>query len=142
MPPSLHHRHGSLLDCPQDVHFSLVLGSPELDSALQVGPPQCRAVEKDHLPQPAGSTLPHAAQGTDSHLGSKGTMFTLIPSLDIQPGPFLHSCFPAGWPCVAQGSQVRSSLQICPFRAPSLPFPCFLLAQTMVGKHPPSAKIV
>lgn len=117
--------------------------SPELDLALQVEPTQCQAKGKDHLPQPAGSTLPHAAQGTDSHLGSKGTTFTLIPSLDIQPGPFLHSCFPAGW---LQGSQDRPSLEIQPICAPSLPLTLllflFLLAQTMLGKHPPSAKTV
>ena len=35
------------------VHVCLVLGSPELDPALQVWPHQCWAGGKDHLPRPA-----------------------------------------------------------------------------------------
>ena len=41
MLQSLHHLHGPSLDSLQYVRVSLVPGSPELDPALQLWPPQC-----------------------------------------------------------------------------------------------------
>ena len=61
-----------LLDSLQ--HVSLVLESPALDTGLQMWPHQCWLDGKVHLPWPAGSTVPNAAQGTISLLCHKGTL--------------------------------------------------------------------
>ena len=51
MLKSVNHLPGPLLDSPQYVYASLVLGTPELDPALQMLPHQYWAERKDHLPQ-------------------------------------------------------------------------------------------
>jgi len=58
----LTHPHVSLLDYLKHVHIFLVLGSPDLDTVLQVEPYQCWARRMDHLPRPAGNALSNAAQ--------------------------------------------------------------------------------
>ena len=44
----LRHLHGPLLDSLQDVHLSLVPGSPEPDTVPQVWHHQCQVERKDH----------------------------------------------------------------------------------------------
>ena len=56
----LNHLSSSSLDSLQYVHVSLVLGSPELDTLLQMWLLQCWVEGKDHLPWPAGNTPPNA----------------------------------------------------------------------------------
>ena len=63
-----------MLHSLQELHVSLVLGSPELHTALQTWPPQGSVEAKDHLPPPADNTLPNAAQHTLGLLGHKGTV--------------------------------------------------------------------
>ena len=41
MLQSLHHLHAALLDSPQYIYVSLLLGIPELPTVLQVWPHQC-----------------------------------------------------------------------------------------------------
>jgi len=76
MLQSLHHLGSPLLDSLQCVCASLVLGSPELDTAPQMWPLPCCAEGKDHLPWPAGNALPNAAQDTICRLCSKGTLLS------------------------------------------------------------------
>jgi len=52
----------------------LELGSPELNTALQMWPHQDRFQGEDHLPQPSGHALFNARQDTVGFLGHKGTM--------------------------------------------------------------------
>jgi len=83
--PSLTYLGGPLLDSVQYVHDSLVLGSPELDSTLQVWAHQCLAEEKDvlfdllarlclmhprlliSLPCSEGTLLVHVHRGVHKH---------------------------------------------------------------------------
>lgn len=58
---SLNNLSGHLMGSFQYVHVSLVLGSPELDSALQVWLDQCWVKEKDHIPSSGISSLPFSA---------------------------------------------------------------------------------
>lgn len=70
---SLHQLDGPPRDSFGYVQVPLVLGSLELDTVLQVWPDQCWAEGKDHLPWPAGNTLPNEDQGSISFLRCKGT---------------------------------------------------------------------
>lgn len=51
----------------QYVHVSLILGSPEVDPALQVWPDQCWVEGKHHLPQPAGNIHPDVVHQINTH---------------------------------------------------------------------------
>jgi len=51
MLQSLNHPHGSSLDSLQHVHVFIVLGNPELDTALQLSSQWCRVDRKNHLSQ-------------------------------------------------------------------------------------------
>lgn len=48
--------NGPSPDSFQYVHFSLILGNPELDRVFQVWSHQCHVEGRDHLPQSAGNT--------------------------------------------------------------------------------------
>jgi len=80
--------------------MSLVLGSPEMDTVLQLWPHQCLVEGKDHLPQSAGNTLSNAAQDTvklflpPGHIAASCSM--CYPS--GIPGPLLKSCLPSSQP--------------------------------------------
>ena len=67
----LNHLCGPSLDSLQYVYISLVLGSPELATGLQLWPHQRWVQRKDHLPWPAGNTLSNAAPDTIDHLCHK-----------------------------------------------------------------------
>ena len=77
---SLRHLCGPFLGSLQHVHVSLVLASPELDTAPQVWPHQCWVEGKDHLPRPAGYAFFNAAQDAIHLLCSKGT---LLPHVQL-----------------------------------------------------------
>jgi len=49
------------------------MGSPALDTALQMGPHQ-GSVKKENLPRPAGHTLLDAPQDAIGLLGRQGTL--------------------------------------------------------------------
>jgi len=68
MPQSLNQPYGPSLHSLWYAHVSLVVGSPELDTAFQVWPHQHWVEGKHHLPQPAARTFSNAAQGTISLL--------------------------------------------------------------------------
>ncbi|KAJ7401573.1 hypothetical protein BTVI_94439 [Pitangus sulphuratus] len=59
------HPYSPSLDPLQQFLVFLELGSPELDTALQMWPHQGRVEGQDHLPQPAGDAFPKALQ--DNH---------------------------------------------------------------------------
>ena len=87
MLQSLNRLSGSSLDSLQYVHICLVLGSPELNTVLQVWPHQCWVEGKAPLPRPAGHTLPNAAQETTSHLAARAhcwLMFNLVPTRTLK----------------------------------------------------------
>ena len=73
----------------QYLHVSLVLGSPELDTALQVKPHQCWVEEKDPVPPPAGNN-PNAAQVTIT-LSNKGSLLAQVQS-GVHQHPQVLSC--------------------------------------------------
>lgn len=63
----------------------LVLGHPYIEKVLsdvetvfQVRPHQYQREEKNHLPHPAGNTLPSAVQETDSFLSAEGTLLAHV----------------------------------------------------------------
>jgi len=60
------------------VHLSLLLGSPKLDTALQVWHHQCGAEGKDHYSQAAGNTPARAAQDTISLICSKDILVAYV----------------------------------------------------------------
>ena len=83
MLQALNHLSGPLLDLLQYVNVCLVLGSPALNTALQMWPHQCLAEGNDHFPAPVGDALPNLSQDTTGLLCPTGTS-----------APFLQSCFP------------------------------------------------
>ncbi|GAB0186614.1 mitochondrial enolase superfamily member 1 [Grus japonensis] len=68
------HLHGPPLDLLQQFHVLCMLGTPELDTVLQVGSHQNRVEGQDHLPLPAGHASFDAAQDTVGFLGCKRTL--------------------------------------------------------------------
>lgn len=66
MPQATHHLWAQFLLCPE-------LGSPELDSTLQMCPPQGRVEDKENLLRSAGHALCNASQLTIGLLGHEGT---------------------------------------------------------------------
>ncbi|PKU38718.1 rna-directed dna polymerase from mobile element jockey- hypothetical protein [Limosa lapponica baueri] len=70
---------GSLFQCYtilQQLPVLLELGSPELDTVLQMWPQQGRVEGEDNLPQPPGDTFLNASQDAIGLLGHKGTLLT------------------------------------------------------------------
>jgi len=68
---SPHHPRSPPLDSLQQLLIFLEVGSPELDTALQMRPPQGRAEGKENLPRPAGHTLLNAPQDPIGLLGRR-----------------------------------------------------------------------
>ena len=96
---SFHHLGGPSQDSPQCVQASLVLGSPALDTVIQVWPHQCWREGKDHLPWSGGSSLFNAAQDFAFFAGACST--SCPPR---SPGCFFTSHFPAGQPPACAGA--------------------------------------
>jgi len=85
MLQSPHHPLGPLLDSLQQLLIFLEVGSPEVDTGLQMRPHQGGVEGKENLPRPAGHTLLNAPQGPIGFLGSQGTLLAhgqilIIPS--------------------------------------------------------------
>jgi len=76
MLQSPHHPCSPLLDTLQQLLIFLEVGSPELDTVLQMGPHYGSVEGKENLPGPAGHTLLDASQEPISFLGSQGTLLT------------------------------------------------------------------
>ncbi|NXJ29389.1 F120B protein, partial [Dicrurus megarhynchus] len=74
------------LDSLQQVKVLPVLGTSELDTALQVGSHQSRADRENPLPHPAGHTALDAAQAAVGFLGCERTLPAQVKLL-IQPYP-------------------------------------------------------
>lgn len=87
---------------------SFVLGSPVLDTSLQVGFHQCWAKWRDHLSQTTDSTVPHPAQETLGLLCHKGSLLAHVQPESL--GPFIQGCFPAGQPAACTGVWGYSTL--------------------------------
>ena len=68
--------HDAPLDSLQQFPVFLELGSPELDTALQLWPHQGRAEREDHLPQPAGHTRLYSMIVPNNHIMAKRFCFT------------------------------------------------------------------
>ena len=77
----LHHFCGPPLDVLQQVHVSLVLRTPHLDTLLHLRPHQHRAEGQDHLPHPAGHTSFVADYDAVASLGCEGTLLAQIQLL-------------------------------------------------------------
>ncbi|KAK4823520.1 hypothetical protein QYF61_003029 [Mycteria americana] len=56
------------------IHVLLMLGAPELDAVLQVGPHESGVEGQNHLPQPVGHASSDAAQDIVGFLGCKHTL--------------------------------------------------------------------
>ncbi|KAK4831745.1 hypothetical protein QYF61_018943 [Mycteria americana] len=67
------HLRGPLADPFQQVHVFLKLGTPELNTVLQVGSHESGAEGQNHVPRPAGHTSFEAAQDTIGFLGCEHT---------------------------------------------------------------------
>jgi len=68
------HLCGPPLDLLQQLRVLLVLGTPELDTGLQVGSHQSGVEGQNHLPRPAGHASLDAAQDTVGRLGCECTL--------------------------------------------------------------------
>jgi len=82
---------GPLLDSLQEILVFLVLGSPELDTILQVRPNQGRVEGEDHLPWPVGQAPFKAPQDPTGLLGQLGTLLAHCqPAIHQDPQVLLH----------------------------------------------------
>ena len=86
--------------------MSLVLGSPALDTALQMGLPQCSLEGKDHLSRPAGEPLLNGAQGAVGLLCHTATLLAHGQLVALQ-GPLVLLSKPAFQPVSCQPVLVR-----------------------------------
>ena len=83
MLQSPHHPHSHLLDTVQQLLIFLELGSPELDTALQMRPHQGRVEGKENLPRPAAHTPLDAPQDPVGFLGR--CLVTSVSALPSSP---------------------------------------------------------
>lgn len=80
------HRHGPPLDLFQQLHIFLALGTPALDTVLQMGPPEGKIEGDNPLPLPDGHPSSDAAQSTVSRTGCKYTLLAHV-QLFVPPEP-------------------------------------------------------
>jgi len=66
------------LDMLQQLSVFLVVRGPKLNTLLQVRPHQCRVQGHDHLPAPAGHTIPDTSQNAVDLLGHLGTVLAHV----------------------------------------------------------------
>jgi len=136
---SPHHPRSPPLDSLQQLLIFLELGSPALDTALQMGPHQGSVEGEENLPQPAGHTPPNAPQETIGLLGSQGTLLAhgslVVPQHSQVPlrraalcSSLLHVLSTAV-PCCRQGTG------LCPHPGDSGDIACFTLcpSKTSIG---------
>jgi len=85
------------LDTLQQLSVLLVVRGPKLNTALKVRPHQCRVQGHDHLPTPAGHTIPGTSQDAVGLLGHLGTL--LVPvQLAVNQHPQVLFCWAAFQP--------------------------------------------
>jgi len=64
----------------------LVVRGPTMNTALEVWPHQCRVQGHDHLPTPAGHSIPDTSQDAVGLLGHLGTLLAHVqPAADQHP---------------------------------------------------------
>ncbi|RMC01172.1 hypothetical protein DUI87_22263 [Hirundo rustica rustica] len=74
------------LDVLKDLNVPPKLRGPELDTALEVWPHQCRVQGKNDLPGPAGHPIPDPGQDAIGPLGHLGTLLAHVqPAIDQYP---------------------------------------------------------
>ena len=62
-----------------------------MNTVLQVQPHQCRAQGQDHLPAPAGHTIPDTSQDANGLLGHLGTLLAHVqPPVNQHPKVLFH----------------------------------------------------
>ena len=71
----MHHLHGPLLHALGKLDIFPVLGAPDLDRVLQMGPHEGREEEDNHLLVPAGHP---SSDGTRDTIGLPGCKHTLL----------------------------------------------------------------
>lgn len=96
MLQSFNHPCSPSLDSLQYVHVSHILGSPELDTGLQMVPHQCWLEGQDHMPQPAGSAFPDTAQTLLAAFATRAHC-CLIFSLSTRPSLSFSAQLLSGW---------------------------------------------
>jgi len=62
----------------QQLNAFLVVRGPKLNTVLQVRPHKCWVQEHDHLPTPAGHTIPDTSQDAVGLLGHLGTLLAHV----------------------------------------------------------------
>jgi len=74
------------LDTLQHLEVFLVVRGPKLNTVLQVRPHQCRVQVHNHLPAPAGHTIPDTSHDAIGRLGHLGTLLAHVqPAVDQNP---------------------------------------------------------
>ncbi|GAB0204449.1 hypothetical protein GRJ2_002910500 [Grus japonensis] len=79
------------LDKLQHLNVCLVLRGPELNTGLEVRPHQCPVQGHDHIPTPAGHTIPDTSQDAGGLLGHLGTLLAHI-QLAVSQHPQVLFC--------------------------------------------------
>jgi len=78
-----HQPHCSSLDTLQLPNVFLVGRGPKLNTVFKVSPHQCQVQGHDHLPIPAGHTIPDTSQDAVGLLGHLGTLLAhVLPAVD------------------------------------------------------------
>ncbi|GAB0184594.1 hypothetical protein GRJ2_000924700 [Grus japonensis] len=79
----------------QHLNVLLVLRGPKLNTILEVRPHQCRVQGDNHVPSPAGHTIPDTSQDAVGFLGHLGTLLAHVqPAVNQHPQvPFRQAAF-------------------------------------------------
>jgi len=86
-----HQRVCPSLDTLQQLKVLLVVRGPKLNTVLQVWPHQCRVQGHDHLPTPAGHTIPDTSQDAVGLLVHLGTLLDPVqPAVNQHPKIFFR----------------------------------------------------
>lgn len=96
---SLYHLCAPSLNCLKFFFVCPMLMSPELDRALQVWPHQCRVEWQDPSFNLQAALFPVQPRTSWAFSAARAHLLLVFkPVFSRTPGPFLPSCFPAGWP--------------------------------------------
>ena len=75
----------------QQLHVFLVVRGPKLNTVFEVQPHRCWVQGYDHLPTPAGHTIPDTSQDAIGLLGHLGTLLAHVqPAVDKHPKVLFH----------------------------------------------------
>ena len=92
----------------QQLSVFLLVRGPKLNTVLEVQPHQCRVQGHDHLPTPAGHTVPDTSQDASWPPGHT-TGSCSASHQPTSPGPFLPGSFPATPPQALHGVVVTQA---------------------------------